>query len=72
MPIKIPKVVGVDSKHMNFSNGFKGVKHEDFTPIHHNELVHDPPCINEPKGEITVNLPMFKEDIYILLMRLEM
>jgi hypothetical protein len=71
MPTKIPKVMGVDLKHMKSSNGFKGVKHEDFTPIHHNELVHDPPCASEPKGGITVDLLVSKEDTYILLVRIE-
>jgi hypothetical protein len=71
MPTKPPKVTRVDLKHMKFSNGFKGVKHEDFTPIHHNELVHDPPCANEPKGEITIDLLVSKENTYILLVIVE-
>jgi hypothetical protein len=48
MPTKPPKVTRVDLKHMKFSKGFKGVKNEDFTPIHHKKLVHDPPCASEP------------------------
>lgn len=71
MPTKTPKVVGVDLKHMKSSKGFKGVKHKKFTPIHHNELVHDPPCTSEPKGEITVDLHVSKEDTYILLVRVK-